>query len=311
MLVKTLDECFDMPEDILTRYTFELDDYRDEYNSIIEKMSQEKAVAALKGHIHSLNIVTCKSKLKGIIEIIEEIVEESGKIVVFGTYKEPLAELESHFGKRCVKVVGGMSSIEKNRRRDMFTEDKDIQIFLGNYDAAGEGIDLSVSDDFLVINFPMTPKELNQAKFRCKHPEKMKHTRLHYTFCKDSIDEYIYDSIIIEKEKDINNLLHGGKDVDEREDIVQVLMKKLLKKDVIELVDDTVHEVDGVPVLFNGNTVTKNPIFHDNEMFNNSSSEMIIVDQKSLNLNGISDKIEEVKSYKDPVLNTLTPPPGF
>lgn len=229
MLIKNMDECFDMPDDVVSRYTFDFDDYRNDYNEIIEEMSNEKNIAALRGNLHSLNIITCKSKMKGMIEAIEDIIEEKGKVVVFGSYKEPLALLEKHFGNRCVKVDGSTPSFDRDRYKREFWDNEEVRVFIGNYLAAGEALDLSCASDVFCVNFPFTPRELNQALFRCKHPEKKSHLRIHYTFCKDSIDEYIYE-IIVSKEKDINALMTDGKEVLERENIEEILIKKLLNR---------------------------------------------------------------------------------
>mgnify|MGYP006326778559 CR=1 FL=1 len=232
MLVKTMADCIDLPEDIISRYTFEMDDYRPEYDKIIKEMSDAKEISALNGHIHSLNIITCKAKIPGIIEAAEEIIAETGKLVIFGTYKEPLQILQDYFKERCLKVVGGVSSYHRDLYKQQFTSDPKVEVFLANYEAGGEALDLSVANDILFINFPLTPRELNQAKFRCKHPEKRdKHLRIHFTFCENSIDEHIYDNIIMDKERDINALLHDGKDVSERENITELLIKKLLNKE--------------------------------------------------------------------------------
>lgn len=234
MLVKEMSECFDMPEDVISRYTFQMDDYRAEYDKIIQEMTEAKELSRLNGHIHSLNLIITKAKIPGIILALEEIIAETGKVVVFGTYKEPLQMLQDYFKERCLKVVGGVSSFDRDRYKTQFHNDPTIEVFLANYEAGGEALDLSVSNDVFFINFPFTPRELNQAKFRCKHPEKRdQHLRIHFTFCEDSLDEYIYEDIILDKERDINALLHDGRDVIEREYITEKLIKKLLKKDDI------------------------------------------------------------------------------
>jgi len=246
MLSKTMDECFDMPDDVVSRYTFDFDDYRDEYNAIIEEMAKEKNMAALRGHIHSINIITTKAKIKGIIQIIEDIVEESGKVVVFGSYKEPFNMLQEHFGARCVKVDGSVSSFDRDRFKRQFWDDENTEIFLGNYLAAGEALDLSCASDVLHINFPFTSREMRQAQFRCKHPEKKgQHLRIHYTFAKDSIDENIYN-ILLSKERDINALM-DGKEVLEMEKIEEILIKQLLNRD--ELPVDNNVSLSGENVL--------------------------------------------------------------
>lgn len=232
MLVRTMEDCFDMPEDVVSKITFEFDDYKAEYDKIIKEMSEQKSISALNSSIHSLNIITSKSKIKGTIELIEEIVEENGKVVVFGSYKEPLHELQAHFKERCVMVDGSINSNEKYRLRTLFHEDPSVQIFLGNYLAAGEALDLSISSDVVTLNFPFTPREIQQALFRCKHPEKMKHLRIHFTFCQGSLDEHLYN-LVADKTRDINALLHDGKEVVEMENLTEVLIKKLLNRDDI------------------------------------------------------------------------------
>ncbi len=236
MLRKRMDECFDMPEDVISSFVFQMDDYREEYNRIIEELSQNKQSSALTGNLHSLNILISKAKMPGIIKAIEDILEElsnSGdpaKIVVFGSYTEPLLMLENHFKDRCVKVDGSVNAFDRDRLRNCFTEDPKVQVFLGNYIAAGEALELSIASDWMCVNFPFTPKEINQAKFRIKHPEKRRPNRYHYTFCEESIDEYIYE-LVIDKEGDINMLIDNGKEVDRRDNIAEVLISKLLNRE--------------------------------------------------------------------------------
>lgn len=237
MLVKKMDDCFDMPEDVVSRYTFDFDDYRDEYNAIIEEMAKEKNMAALRGHVHSINIITCKAKMKGMIQAIEDIIEEKGKVVVFGSYKEPFKILEEYFGARALKVDGTTNSFDRDRYKREFWSNPEKQVFLGQYLAAGEALDLSIASDVFHINFPFTPRELRQAQFRCKHPEKKnQHLRIHYTFAKDSIDENLYN-LLVSKERDINQLM-DGKEIMEMEKIEEILIKQLLNRDELPIDDN-------------------------------------------------------------------------
>jgi SNF2 family DNA or RNA helicase len=230
MSIKTQAECLDLPEKTFISYKFEMDDYRDEYNKIIEELSQLKDIGSLTGNLHSLNIITSKAKLKGVKELIDSILEVGKKVVVFGSYKEPLNELEAHYGRACVKIDGSVDSWNRGQRIERFTNDPNCMVFLGNMQAAGEGTNLSVADEIITLNFPLTPSELYQAIERCTDMNKKKSVGVHYTFCEDSIDEYIYD-IIVDKERDVNSVLHQGKEVMYRENISETLMKKLLNRE--------------------------------------------------------------------------------
>jgi len=86
MIRRTKEECLNLPDKIFLNYKFELDDYRDDYNKVIEELSQQKSISSLTGNIHSLNIITANAKKKGIIEIAETIISEGRKVVIFGGY---------------------------------------------------------------------------------------------------------------------------------------------------------------------------------------------------------------------------------
>jgi len=242
MIRKTKEECLDLPDKIYFSYKYELDDYQDEYDKIIKELSELKDYKGLSGNLHSLNIITSKAKIPGIIELAEEILLAGKKVVIFGGYKEPLAMLESHFGNKCVKIDGSVDSWSRDQLVRRFVDDPECTVFLGNMISAGVGINLVNASDIIFLNFPFTPSELYQAIDRCHRIGQSNSVNVHYTFCDESIDGYIHD-IIVSKELDINALIDQGKEANLRENFTEILMKKLLKKDV-EINDVPVTEVN-------------------------------------------------------------------
>lgn len=232
MIRRTKEECLDLPDKIFLQYKYEMDDYREEYNKIIEEMSQQKSISSLTGNIHSLNIITAKAKEKGIIELAETIISEGRKVVIFGGYKDPLNSLQAHFKNRCVKIDGSVESFMRNEMVNKFINDPDCVVFLGNWVAAGVGINLVNASDIIVQSFPLTPSELHQGIDRLHRIGQNKSVNVHYTFCEDSIDEHIF-SILEDKEGDMNAVIDQGKEVLLRENINEILIKKLLNRDDI------------------------------------------------------------------------------
>jgi SWI/SNF-related matrix-associated actin-dependent regulator of chromatin subfamily A-like protein 1 len=228
---KRKEDCIDVPKQTFTSYKFELNDYKDEYNKIIEELSQQKQISSLTGNLHSANIITSKAKIKGIIEIAEDIIDNDEKVVIFSNYTEPIELLEQHFGKTCVKITGSVAAFKRDAVVEEFRTNPDVKVFLGNMEAAGEAINLAVASEIIIVDFPLVPGTLHQAIDRCIEIGKKEEVNVNYTFCEDSIDEYIYD-LIIEKEGDINTVIDRGKEVLPRENIAQLLISKLLKKDV-------------------------------------------------------------------------------
>lgn len=231
MIRKTKEQCLDLPEKIFLQYKYEMADYRAEYDKVIEELSQQKSVSSLTGNLHSLNIITSKAKIPGIIEIAENIIEEGRKVVIFGGYTDPIETLANHFGKACVVITGSVDSFTRQQHVEKFHNDPDCTVFIGNMLAAGVGINLTNASDVIFINFPFSPADLYQAMDRLHRIGQKSSVNVHYTFCEDSVDEHIYD-IIVDKEKDINALIDKGKEVMIRDNITQLLISKLLNKNV-------------------------------------------------------------------------------
>lgn len=231
MIRKTKEECLDLPGKIFLSYRFELDDYREEYDKVIEELSKNKDISSLTGNLHSLNIITSKAKIPGIKELADNIIESGKKVVIFGGYRDPINELEAYFGNRCVKIDGSVNSWERDQRVQRFWNDEECVVFLGNMIAAGVGINLTNASDVIFMNFSFSPADMAQAMDRCDRIGQTSCVNVHYTFCDESIDEYIYE-IIIDKEKDVNAVIDTGKEVVLRENITEILIKKLLNRNV-------------------------------------------------------------------------------
>lgn len=228
------EECLDLPPKVYLRYTFELDDYKTEYDAVLAEMAKEKNIQTILSNIHTLNILTSKAKKAGIIELAESIIEGDRKVVIFGGYKEPLNDLAEYFGDRCVKIDGSVNSFDRSSLVDKFNNDPSCQVFLGNYTAAGTAINLVSASDIIIQSFPLTPAELEQGIDRLHRIGQVKSVNVHYTFCEDSVDEHLHD-LLNDKLADINAVIDASNEVVEREDIKEILIKKLLKRDDVEL----------------------------------------------------------------------------
>lgn len=253
MIRKTEAECLDLPKRIYLSYTYQMDDYRDEYDAVIERLSTQKEHSALSGNLHSLNIITARAKVKGIIEIAEDIIQNGKKVVIFSGYKTPIKELEDYFRSRCVVVDGNIGAFERDKNIQRFTNDETCEVFIGNSAAAGVGINLTCASDIIFTNFPFTPSELWQCISRCHRIGQTNSVKVHYTMCEDSIDYYIKE-IIDDKSKDIINLIDEGKEISVSEgNITEILISKLLKRNdgkdnlPVDNGDDFLHVDEAAP----------------------------------------------------------------
>lgn len=216
MIRRRKEDCLDLPDKIYTKYYFEFDQYSKEYEAYIKKLEKNPGQQNQPTSIHTLNILATKSKIKNIIEASENILETGEKLVLFTSYSEPRELLEQHFGDRAVSIHGGVDSDERQKRIDRFTNDNSCQVFIGNMQAAGTGINLQVAHNVLFCNFPLTVSELGQCIDRCHRIGLTAALNIYYTICNGSIDESIYE-MIVKKSRDIKMVLDGGKDTIELE----------------------------------------------------------------------------------------------
>lgn len=224
MIRKRTEECIDLPALMIKKYYFEMGDVKGEYEEHIEELYQHKKdlemassnkekaqiKVKIKGNIHNLNRLLSTSKVNNVIPLIDQLVENGRDVIVFSGYTNPILNLEKHYGDSCVKVVGGMDSHKKNKAIQIFVNDPNCNVFLGNFKAAGVGINLVNARDVIFLNFPFTPDDLEQPYKRAHRIGQEKDVNVYYTIVKDSIDEHIFD-MIVGKTKDINSILDDGK----------------------------------------------------------------------------------------------------
>lgn len=228
MIRRRAEDCIDIPDVGIYKYRFELNDYKEEYLAIIKEMAKEKDVSYLKSNITSLNRVNAKSKIKGIIDVAEMIIEQDRKIIIFSGYTEPIDMLVAHFKDRCVFIDGRIPSTQRDPIIQRFWNDPNIVAFIGNRIACGEGLDMSNADDVLHTDLPFIPGELDQANARVlKHGKKRK-ISTHYFFTEESIDDHLFE-LIAEKAEDIDALVDRGKPRTDMTSIPEVLYSKIVE----------------------------------------------------------------------------------
>ncbi|MFN5418036.1 MAG: helicase-related protein, partial [Flavobacteriia bacterium] len=103
------------------------------------------------------------------------------------------------------------------------------KVFLGNMKAAGIGINLVNAKHVIMMNFPFSPEQIEQAQKRLHRPGQTSTVNVYYTVAKGTIDEHIL-GLVAEKAEDINELIDGNnKAIIKYGNLPQMLFKKLLE----------------------------------------------------------------------------------
>lgn len=172
--------------------------------------------------------LTAISKVPRACELIDGLIEEGEKVIVFSTYHDPMDLLEDHYRGRCVRIDGSVNSLTRDKHVQRFIGDDHCKVFIGQNSAAGVGINLVNSSNVVFMDMPITPDNLEQPYKRAHRIGQTKQVNVYYTIAKNTIDERVYD-LIKDKLDDIIEIFDKGKKgVIHYEDLEEKLIKDLI-----------------------------------------------------------------------------------
>lgn len=145
-------------------------------------------------NLATLRRETAEEKVKKTIDLIKEYVEGVDKIVIFAYHHSVIAHLEKELQQYGVKTLtGATAQMERQKRIDDFKTNKQNKIFLGQIQAAGEGIDglQDVCNNALFIECSWVPGEIEQACKRIHRIGQSKPCLFRFLIWADSVEEHM------------------------------------------------------------------------------------------------------------------------
>jgi SNF2 family DNA or RNA helicase len=148
-------------------------------------------------------------KLERLLDIVEELVENGEKVVIFTQFKRMARILYREINKRTnskvVAYYGGLSEDERDKRLKMFKTRKDCKVFVAT-ESGSTGLNLQVASHLINFDLPWTPAIWEQRKGRIRRlGSEFKRVKIINLLVRDSIDEMMYATL--EKKQDIFNAL--------------------------------------------------------------------------------------------------------
>lgn len=183
---------------------------RDVKNKNREEINRSLSAETLT-KLNELRILTSSGKVDTAKEIINNIMESGEKIVVFSVYNEPLNILKEHFKDSAVMLIGSTKEADRNKAISDFQNNDDKKIFLGGMKAAGAGITLTAAANVLLIDYPWTNADRDQAIDRIHRPgQTASHATIYQLIAKNTIDKRM-QKILKDKEEIFNQLIENKK----------------------------------------------------------------------------------------------------
>lgn len=142
------------------------------------------------------NMLTTKniysSKLERCIELVEELISNNEKVVIFSMFKEPIYELSRKL-KQYEPLIGTGDMLDDDVFANVKTFQTDVnhKVFLGTVQKMGTGFTLTEASYMIFIDMPWTEALQEQAEDRIHRIGSKKPVFIYRLICKDTIDELV------------------------------------------------------------------------------------------------------------------------
>ena len=222
----------DLPPVISSIIPLDLNNYKEyrqlekDFEKHIDKNSEDYTTGLEK--MQQLLKASYEGKLDSCVDFVEDLLDNTDKVVVFAHNKEVVSYLMNHFKKRCLKIDGTVPMDKRLDLVDQFVEDDKIEVFILNLVAGKEGLDgmQKVCTNMCFIQHPFTPGGLEQAIGRLNRMHKIGPTNVFHLIGRNTIDEKVLE-IISEKQSTFDSVIDGEF---EGTGVVSNMYKELVRK---------------------------------------------------------------------------------
>ena len=151
------------------------------------------------------------AKLDRIEELIDEILAQGNKAVIFSSFKETLKELERRLNKNGINNVrcdGDTPDAVIEERKVKFQTNDDCKVLIGTWQKMGTGHTLTAANYLIFIDTPFTDGLFQQASDRIYRIGVTKNVTIITMITKDTVDERVQE--IIENKAELADFVVDG-----------------------------------------------------------------------------------------------------
>ncbi len=131
------------------------------------------------------------AKIDATIELLDGIVEQGDKAIVFSCFDKPLQKIAKKFGDACVLLTGATPSGKRQDLVDKFQNDKAVRVFVANIQAGGVGLNLTAARHVVFNDLDWVPTNHWQAEDRAYRIGQTGTVNVHYLVGEGTIDEFV------------------------------------------------------------------------------------------------------------------------
>ena len=205
---------------------------RDDFRAWLEKQGEGKARAARRAigvaKVGYLLRLVAKLKLKAVVEWVNNWLAntEDEKMVLFAVHRRMVEILQERCAAGSVKIYGGIPHRMRKLAVQQFRQDRDCRLLIGNYQAAGVGLDgLQVAQSVGLAELPWRPGDVSQAESRVHRMGQQGRSWVYNLIAAGTIEDALCRTLA-RKQRVLSQTLDGeaaGDDVDVFDSLVKAV----------------------------------------------------------------------------------------
>lgn len=248
MLRRLKKDILDLPPKIRHTIYVENTDYQDKlYNNIVEELEEQRNEL-----VRSLNPMTAflklrqvngspelvddelvvddkylskNAKLARLLDMVDEIVANGEKVVIFSNWVEPLRTLYKFISKRYKTCcyTGTMADNVREQHKQVFINNPSYPVMIGTVGALGVSHTLTVARNIIFYDEPWNPSEVEQCEDRGHRPGLTDSLNIYTLIAKDTVDERVHN-IIHTKEGISKYIVDNNLDIRNHPELFDILL---------------------------------------------------------------------------------------
>ncbi|CDW80246.1 snf2 family n-terminal domain containing protein [Stylonychia lemnae] len=180
------------------------------FDDYIDEQKKEQAQAQDIGFMTAYRL-TGLSKIDGITEFMDTLIENNCKFIIFAHHLEVLDGLEEHVKKEKVgyiRIDGSVSVDRRHERVQAFQNNDNIRIAVLSITACSQGLTLTAASTIVFAEMFWTPSIMTQAEDRAHRISQQNCVNIYYMHGPDTVDDIIFQ-MLSEKSQIVSDALDG------------------------------------------------------------------------------------------------------
>ena len=208
-------------EDITNGILEEVDKVNISTKNLLGMVTRLRQATSAPSVLSSSNIVP--TKLERATDLVDEIVSNGEKVVIFSYFKEPLYILAEKLKQYNPLIgTGDFDDKEVSNNIDKFQKEDKYKVFLGTVQKMGTGVTLTAANYEIHIDTAWTYAEFEQTCDRCWRIGSSKPVIIYDLICNETIDERVWE--LLNKKKNISDYMIDNKvnDIEELKELLGI-----------------------------------------------------------------------------------------